>query len=494
MDLSRRFAARAWVCLRWTVLGVTLTAALWACNSHRLVAPQPALMRAEQHQFVQALNRKLDLLFMVDNSLSMEKLQDKLSTNLPVLVRGLTALPGGLPDIHIAVVSSSVQPGSLTDVKGCAPGDVDNGAFRHTFNPAGIANHPECNGLTLNGNFIKAEAGAPPNFTGRIEDVFGCIALLGQTGCGFEQQFGSIVLALDPQRPIAANAGFIRDDAYLGIVMLTNEDDCTAPPGTHLFDDPTSTSAGPLGRRVSYRCTEFGITCGGQRPPHTLGPMQTVTETDCASAEASGDLVKDADFEAFLLGLKHGDRGKLLIAAISGPPTPFAVSDYQSISSPSDRADPTAPGLVPSCTSANGSDYADPGVRVAQVVGDLGGVSFNICDEDYSPAMSQIAAALGKLLGPQCLVGDILEDASGAPECTAIEHGVSSAGSPIDTALPYCKTDAAPFPSPCWRLVDSAADCSVGRLFRVCHDPTCAAATTSAGSSSDVTVECAVGL
>jgi hypothetical protein len=170
------------------------------------------------------------------------------------------------------------------------------------------------------------------------------------------------------------------------------------------------------------------------------------------------------------------------------------VSDYQSISSPSSAADPTAPGLVPSCTSPSGSDYADPGVRVAQVVGDLGGVSFNICDDDYSPAMSQIAAALGKLLGPQCLLGDILDDASGAPACTAIEHTSSSAGTPLDTALPYCGAGGAPFPSPCWRLLDSAADCSVGRLFRVCRDPTCAAGTTTtAGSSSDVTVECAVG-
>ena len=216
MRIACTRASRGGKRLRWVVLGTALVGTLWACNTRRLVKPVPAPVSAERQRFAQSLNRKLDLLFMIDNSGSMEKLQDNLSKNLPVLVRGLTALPGGLPDIHIAVVSSSVQPGATTDISGCGPNNFDDGRFRHTFNPTGIPNHPECAGLALDGTFIKAEAGAAPNFTGRIEDVFSCIALLGQTGCGFEQQLGSIVRALDPRAPLPDNAGFIRDDAYLG--------------------------------------------------------------------------------------------------------------------------------------------------------------------------------------------------------------------------------------------------------------------------------------
>ncbi len=477
---------------RWLVLGATIAFALWACNARRLVKPVPELSVAESHQFQQAINRKLDLLFMIDDSMSMQPLQARLAKNLPVLVRGLTALPGGLPDIHIAVVSSSSQAGGLTSVEPCAPGNVADGAFRHTLNPTGIPDHPECAGLTLDGTFIKAEAGVAPNFKGAIEDVFSCIALLGQQGCGFEQQFGSIVRALDPQNAIPDNAGFIRPDAYLGVVMLTNEDDCSTPLDTHLFDDVSSTSAGAWGRLVSYRCTEFGILCGGQKPPHTLPAQTTQQETACVSAEDQGQLIKATDFESFLLGLKHGDRSKLLVAALSGPPAPFAVSTFESRSSGPSRTDPTAPGLVPSCVVANSEDYADPGVRIARVVSDLGGVRFDICDDDFSPAMDQIAKALGKLLGPQCLAEAIANDDEGRPDCTVSDRGFTNDGTAIDTSIPYCGTDAAPFPSPCWHLLDAPADCGTGHLLRVCRDTTCAPTTTT--STSNLIVACAVAL
>ena len=486
-----RRASRGWALVRWLVLGVVV-AATWACTQHTLVAPVPDLMRADEHQFLQAVNRKLDLLFMIDNSSSMQPLQDKLAKNLPVLVQGLTALPGGLPDIHIAVVSSSSQPGMTTDIPGCTPSQVENGVFQHAFNPTGIAGHPECDGLTLNGSFISAEAGVAPNFTGNIEDVFSCIALLGEAGCGFEHQFGSIERALDPLHPIAENAGFLRDDAYLAVVLLTNEDDCSAPANTALFNDESGTSADPLGRLASYRCTEFGILCDGKRPPHTLPPETTVQETGCVSAEDQGQLITDASFEAFLVGLKNGDRSKLLLASIIGPPTPFAVSTVLSRSSAPDSSDPTAPGLVPSCVATNTIDYGDPAVRITDVVNSFGGVTFDICEDDYSPAMSQIATALGKLLGPQCLPNTILNDATGNPECTVTERTVAADGTPTDTVISHCATAAAPFPSPCWRLLASPADCGADELFRVCRDSACDATASGAATSANVTVECAV--
>jgi hypothetical protein len=485
-----RLAPRGWARLRWLGLGTAIALGLWACNARRLVKPTPELSLGQKHQFQQAVNRKLDLLFLVDDSESMQPLQDKLARNLPVLVHGLTTLSTGVPDLHIAVVSSTSQAGTIASGS-CAAGNAPNGSFRHTFNPAQAANHPECDGLKLDGTFIKAEASTPPNFTGKIEDVFSCIALLGQSGCGFEQQFGSIVRALDPKLADPGNAGFLRDDAYLGIVMLTNEDDCSTPVDTHLFDEASS-SVATLGRLVSYRCTEFGILCGGQKPPHALAAHTTTELADCVSAEDQGQLVKVKDFESFLLGLKHGDGSKILIAAISGPPAPFAVSTYQSCSSPATADAPMGPGLVPSCGGPSCSDnYADPGVRVAQAVSDLGGVRFDICDEDFSPAMDKIAKAIGKLIEPECLQGTIENDAAGQPDCTVTDRSFAPDGRPVDKALPYCGTNAASFPSPCWRLVDSA-DCGTGRQLLVCRDPTCASTPTTGVVASDLVVECAI--
>ena len=34
------------------------------------------------------------------------------------------------------------------------------------------------------------------NYTGNLEDVFTCIAALGESGCGFEHQFAAITRAL----------------------------------------------------------------------------------------------------------------------------------------------------------------------------------------------------------------------------------------------------------------------------------------------------------
>lgn len=210
------------------------------------------------------------------------------------------------------------------------------------------------------------------------------------------------------------------------------------------------------------------------------------------SAEDQGQLITDGSFETFLVGLKHGDRSKLLVAAIVAPPTPFAVSTTLSQSSKTDPSDPTAPGLVPSCFATNMIDYGDPAVRVTDVVNSFSGVTYNICADDYSPAMAQIATKIGQLLGPQCLANTILNDANGNPECTVTQTTTAAAGTPTDTVISYCGTATAPFPSPCWRLLDSSADCGTQKLFRVCRDSACDATASGAATSSNVTVECAV--
>ena len=55
-----------------------------------------------------------------------------------------------------------------------------------------------------------------------------------------------------------ANAGFVRPDAYLAVVVIADEDDCSLAKKS-LFDgnaaDPT------YGDRVNFKCTHEGITC-----------------------------------------------------------------------------------------------------------------------------------------------------------------------------------------------------------------------------------------
>src|SRR5262249_12254666 len=105
--------------------------------------------------------RKIDMLFMIDNSLSMQPLQTKLAASFPPLIQVLKDLPGGLPDLHIGVISSSMGAGQELGIPQCAPGG-DGGRLQ--FAPTGT-----CTATGLHGNFIAAgENEATKNYDGTI--------------------------------------------------------------------------------------------------------------------------------------------------------------------------------------------------------------------------------------------------------------------------------------------------------------------------------------
>jgi hypothetical protein len=432
----------------------------------------------EQARILQAQTRKLDLLFMIDDSASMKPLQAKLAQRLPDFMAVLAGVNGGLPDLHLAIISSSLGAGAYGDVPGCAPGD-DSGKFRHM---------PGC-GLDPGANFLKASAdGSTNNFTGPLETVFGCLALLGEGGCGFEHQFEStrqaLIKAIDQKGDQKGdqegdndgdNAGFWRDDALLGVVMLTNEDDCSVPPDSQLFDPAVQSvnDLPPLGGLWSYRCNEFGHTCD-QPLPHTADGLP-MTLTGCRSnenTEGLHHLTPEADFKSFFEQIKPPDRR--LLAIIAGPPAPYTVGVHsaQLGNGSSERQ----PEIEHSCTAADGT-YADPGIREAALVADLGGKFQSICEDDFKPALQQIAAAITQKLELGCVGGNVTM-VGGAPDCDVVLRTVSTGGSFRDRAIPYCDagTTSSTGTSPCWNLAVDPFHCLDGKLLLlICYDATCGA-------------------
>src|SRR5262249_34451972 len=85
--------------------------ALWACTSHSLVPP--SLKPEQQTNLSYEVNpsRELDILFMIDNSPSMGSKQKSLARNFPAFMNVLKNIPGGLPDVHVAIVSSDLGAG-----------------------------------------------------------------------------------------------------------------------------------------------------------------------------------------------------------------------------------------------------------------------------------------------------------------------------------------------------------------------------------------------
>src|SRR6188768_1943404 len=107
MTGQKWFASRPWRFLRWGGLAAALPA-LWACTTRSLEPPMLKPAKTNTITFPETVNRDIDILFLIDNSSSMSKSQANLLRNFPVFMDVLKGLPMGLPNLHIAVVSSDM--------------------------------------------------------------------------------------------------------------------------------------------------------------------------------------------------------------------------------------------------------------------------------------------------------------------------------------------------------------------------------------------------
>lgn len=129
----------------------------------------------------------LDVLFVVDSSGSMNPYQHILSQSSKDLQ---TLLIQNRRDYHLGVISM----------------DVENGPYSNSPAPGSLLGNPKV--ITL-GNKGSLETNIR----------------IGTEGSFFETPFDSISLALSPAMLAKENAGFIRPDARLAIVLLTDAED-----------------------------------------------------------------------------------------------------------------------------------------------------------------------------------------------------------------------------------------------------------------------------
>jgi hypothetical protein len=495
--MTGRWMLRA---LRWTALAA-VAPALWACNARSLDKPTLKDDRTITKSFAQAINRNVDLLFMVDNSSSMHLSQTNLVNNFPTFMKRL-ADPPGLPNIHVAVVSSDMGAG-YGDIDSCSPsGGLANpggnqGIFQHT-NRAPPGTDCAANALQPGANFISNIAGQA-NYTGNLADVFTCIAALGENGCGFEHQFASVLRALgaDGRDPPAENQGFLRPDAYLVVVFITNEDDCSSAVEPQFFDIASNwNQASQLGE--SFRCNEFGHLCragGTATPMHPdrNAPGNDVTATvsydSCTSDDASGYLLGVKDTADRLKKLKGDNPDMVLVAAITGPTAPYVVhwKNPSQTDTSCGAASCPWPEISHSCMAAD-SSYADPAIRVSELVGEFSsGLVLSICDDSFAPALDQIATLINKSLTPPCITQAIAnKPGTSEPDCTITSHTSNGAGGTIDALVPACSSNGGV--APCWQLkAGTCPDGTSGQTVMVSADPN---VTTS--TAQNATVSCSL--
>jgi len=326
----------------------------------------------------------VDLLMVIDNSNSMLEEQASLAAQLPVLVRDLVSPPDrdrdGVPDwdavrdLHLGVVTTNMGAGGY-DVPTCLePVLGDDGRLRTEGNTSisGCA--------TTYPAFLTARPGiTDPD---AIAADFACVAQAGTAGCGLEQTLEAGLKALTPSTsPVrffmdtvghadGANAGFVRDDSLLVLLVMTDEDDCSAADPT-LYD--------PASPRYPE---DFESRCAAH--PAALQPLGRYVDGVSALRASQPDL--------------------LLFAAIAGVPVdllegPDSASFDEILADPrmAQRVDVGTGRLVPSCTVA-GRGEAYPPRRIVEMARELPGRSVvqSICQLDFGAAMARIVAQVGR--------------------------------------------------------------------------------------------------
>jgi hypothetical protein len=415
-------------------------AVLASCNSREVVA-------IDQEQDVVALssfplddNRDVDILFVVDNSNSMAAEQAEIAGRFRALIDELER-DGQLPSVHIGVVSTDVGG---PDGGACTSGVDGAGQLL----PSGVSCAGPNDGSLFLFDRVDDDGVRTKNYDGDLRDAFACMAEQGTGGCGFEQPLEAVRLALEHP----ANQGFVRDHAYLAIIFVTDEDDCSVTgPGELLIEDGDRTPAvlgSALGPFSSFRCFELGVECDGPGDPRAPGLRQ-----DCVPATGSPYLEDVSTFVDAVLGAKEFPN-QVLVAAIAGELEPVEVE----MRLPENSYDFEIPLLAYSCTSALGE--AVPPIRLASFLDSfpLGSRLASICNDDLSGAVDQVVELIREVFGFPCLRGDPAEPL----ECSVVE--VTAAGTDFESerVLRECDNPADPRSSsrlPCYLMTPNPIDC-----------------------------------
>lgn len=155
--------------------------------------------------------KKVDLLFVIDNSGSMEDEQQNLLASFPGFISSIQTTLADTDGYHVGVVTTDAY---LFNEPGC----TQEGALVTKTGGTGSSNatcSPFASGLRW------------MNEQDDLSNKFSCAAQVGTDGSGDERPMSAAIAALSQNMnaPGACNEGFLRDDALLVLVVITDEED-----------------------------------------------------------------------------------------------------------------------------------------------------------------------------------------------------------------------------------------------------------------------------
>ena len=459
--------------VRWPIIGLLF--AVSSCGSRSVPGPDAGVdfgVRRTEITVPQAVKNMVDLLFMVDNSASMGPIADELKARFGQLVKVFQdlAAKGTYVDLHIGVVTSDYGAGA-TGAPGCQPSP---GGQQGRLVSIGAYAPLDCE-PPLGANFIKyafaANGGGVHNLP-RGQDLlrtFTCMASVitnQSAGCGFEHPLESVYAAL--RNSIPENVGFLREGALLEVVFVTNEDDCSAPIDSDLFDKNRVAQYGFL---ASFRCNRFGHICGNPPAPPPYGSSPGALG-GCVPAPNLGgggpgklyDVSRYVDFftkPASQGGVKANPKD-VILTGIMPPSEPYQVI-LSNPGTPGNQpyvqcgqlAEASNPPCVPvvqhSCQNpAKPQFFGDPAVRIAAVIKSAANHQItSVCDDSYAGALGQIGNLIVATVGGGCFPAPLVQP----PDCDAFEVTINPDGTTTTIRLPACGAAGLP----CWRFERKAA-------------------------------------
>jgi hypothetical protein len=445
--------------MKWIfpIFAALASAAGGGCLAPPVESPPTVTVEDRYIRVPLTVRNKVDILFMIDNSNSMAPKQEKLKERFPSFIQRLRAFADdGLPaSYHIGVVTSDMGAGSACK--------VSDGGKLNGFDRTDQDNFVSCQ---LGGGlgFIDFnQLDGTANVMGTVEEAFRCIASVGDQGCGFEHPLESVHRALTSDVP--ENHGFLREDAVLAVVFLADEDDCSAPPDTDLFEVTKNgtdySQPGNYGPFNSFRCTQFGIFAGGAPLPWpTTNTYSSASPAPFSTEPGLGKLFSlDRYIDLFTRprqggGVKDDPANELMLVGIFGDRAPFRtlLSNPRTVGPYVECA--TYDGgnctvvLDKSC-KADGDDRYDavPALRLGQVIEAAANhdVATSICDGSYDQALQRLSEFIKDGFNPGCLGAPV--DHPETPDCV-VEEIVEG----DRTLLPWCGAPDAT--KPCWQLIE----------------------------------------
>jgi hypothetical protein len=444
-----------------SLLSLATLSLLAGCPDRTISEVNPQQGRVEFKDIPVSVNRDIDILFVIDDSPSMLDKQTNLKNNFPNFINVLNTIEGGLPNVHLGTVSSDVGTKGALDAQagpgiGSGPGSCSgNGKSGNLQKGTDSAN------TLVNGVFINDQKNTDGSRTTNVANgttlatAFQAIASLGASGCGFEQHIEAGKRAVNNN---PSNSGFVRPNAYLALIFIQDEDDCSMAHSTLLGSD-----TGTLGPLQSFRCNRFGHTCamGGTNS----NEMNTVgAKGGCESNEASQYLTKVADYVSFFKGIKS-DPLNVIVAGIAGPTTPYEVE----LRTPPGGGT-AIPAVAHSCSyqGANGTEVADPSTRLVEFLNAFPNRNTfqTICTQDLSPALTQIAQLLRTVIGSPCIEGNLAdvdpETAGDQYDCSVSDVRNYGKANQQEEIINQCNNLNDPDAStnkPCWAIETDAVKC-----------------------------------